>query len=54
MVLIFKGHKKEIIKNKPILVRITGVTTVRRFPSSARFVEFPVAGKSFPLRNAIS
>lgn len=52
--MFLKDHEKVILKNKPIFARITGVTTVRRFPSSARFVEFPVAGKSFPLRNAIS
>lgn len=44
----------QFAQNKPILVRITGVTTVRRFLLSAKAVEFPVAGKSFPLRNAIS
>lgn len=38
----------------PNLVKATGVETLRRFPSSARFDEFPVQGKSFPLRNTTS
>lgn len=48
------GYRMVYATYTPILVRITGVTTVRRFPSSAKFVEFPVAGKSFPLRKAMS
>lgn len=35
----------------PNLVKATGVETLLRLPSSARFDEFPVQGKSFPLRN---
>lgn len=38
----------------PNLVKATGVETLLRFPSSARFDEFPVQGKSFPLRNTIN
>jgi len=38
----------------PNLVNATGVETLLRFPSSARFDEFPVHGKSFPLRKTIS
>lgn len=49
-----RDYRRPCAAHKPILVRITGVTTARRFPSSAKFVEFPVAGKSFPLRNAMS
>lgn len=38
----------------PNLVKATGVETLLRFPSSARLDEFPVQGKSFPLRNTIN
>lgn len=38
----------------PNLVNATGVETLLRLPSSARFDEFPVHGKSFPLRKTIS
>lgn len=38
----------------PNLVKATGVATLLRFPSSARFDEFPVQGKSFPLRKTIN
>ncbi len=38
----------------PNLVKATGVETLLRFPSSARFDEFPVQGNSFPLRNTIN
>lgn len=38
----------------PNLVNATGVATLLRFPSSARFDEFPVQGKSFPLRKTIN
>lgn len=38
----------------PNLVKATGVETLLRFPSSARFDELPVQGKSFPLRNTIN
>ena len=38
----------------PNLVKATGVETLLRFPSSARFDEFPVQGKSFPLRKTIN
>lgn len=38
----------------PNLVNATGVETLLRFPSSARFDEFPVHGKSFPLRKTMN
>lgn len=38
----------------PILAKTAGVATVLRFPSSARFDEFPVLGKSFPFRKTIN
>lgn len=38
----------------PNLVKATGVETLLRFPSSARLEEFPVHGKSFPLRNTMN
>lgn len=38
----------------PNLVKATGVETLLRFPSSARFDEFPVQGKSFPFRKTIN
>lgn len=38
----------------PNLVNATGVETLLRFPSSASFDEFPVHGKSFPLRNTMN
>lgn len=38
----------------PNLVKATGVETLLRFPSSARFDEFPVHGKSFPLRKTMN
>lgn len=38
----------------PNLVNATGVETLLRLPSSARFDESPVHGKSFPLRKTIS
>lgn len=38
----------------PNLVKATGVETLLRFPSSARFDELPVQGKSFPLRNTMN
>lgn len=37
----------------PNFVKATGVETLLRFPSSARFDEFPVQGKSFPFRKTI-
>ena len=38
----------------PNLVKATGVETLLRFPSSARLDEFPVQGKSFPLRKTMN
>lgn len=47
---------KKIMHNSfsPILAKTAGVATVLRFPSSARFDEFPVLGKSFPFRKTIN
>lgn len=54
----YAGLKKRMHGEKnaalPNLVNATGVETLLRFPSSARFDEFPVHGKSFPLRKTIS
>lgn len=36
------------------MVKATGVETLLRFPSSASLEEFPVHGKSFPLRNTMN
>jgi len=61
--LLYSLHKntvafrlKEIMHNNssPILAKTAGVATVLRFPSSARFDEFPVLGKSFPFRKTIN
>lgn len=48
------GKKKKWISFLPNLVKATGVETLLRFPSSARFDELPVQGKSFPLRNTMN
>lgn len=45
------GHHFYLLPN---LTNATGVATLFRLPSSAKLDEFPVHGKSFPLRNTIS